>query len=76
MRQKPPKYNALEEALNRVAGQFQTLLEQWIMRSFCKTSCFKGESQIFAESTAEEPIVLFFRRKYYDARESDAVLHS
>lgn len=33
MRQKPLKYNTLEEALNRIASQFQIPLEQWIMRS-------------------------------------------
>jgi hypothetical protein len=33
MRQKPLKYDTLEEALNRVASQFQIPLEQWIGRS-------------------------------------------
>lgn len=33
MRQKPLKYNTLEEALNRIANQFQIQLEQWIKRS-------------------------------------------
>jgi len=33
MRQKPLKYNTLEEALNHIASQFQIPLEHWIERS-------------------------------------------
>jgi len=33
MRQKPLKYNTLEEALARVAGRFQIPLEKWVERS-------------------------------------------
>ena len=33
MRQKPLKYNTLEEALTRIASQFQIPLERWIERS-------------------------------------------
>jgi len=33
MRQKPLKYNTLEEALTRIASQFQIPLEQWVERS-------------------------------------------
>jgi len=33
VRQKPLEYNTLEEALSRVAGQFQIPLERWVERS-------------------------------------------
>jgi len=33
VRQKPMKYNTLEEALTRIASQFQIPLEHWIERS-------------------------------------------
>jgi len=33
VRQFPLKYNTLEEALARIAGQFQIPLERWIGRS-------------------------------------------
>jgi hypothetical protein len=32
-RQKPLKYNTLNEALNRIANQFQIPMKQWIERS-------------------------------------------
>jgi len=33
LRQKPLKYNTLEEALTRIAGQFQIPMKQWIQQS-------------------------------------------
>jgi len=50
MRQEPLKYNTLEEALARVAGQFQIPLEQWV-----------GRSRLLRDALFQRKITEYFR---------------